>query len=162
MKKLATGIIACGLAASMALSASAAADQFIFDAHRQLIYNIEVGTTVGEVTDIMFERGYPIWDIEGNGLLVSDNQVVHTGFTGSVTKIGVTYLSVAGDVDKDGDVDTDDVTQVSKCLAYKNTGGDAHDFFEEDCVYQAADANMDGNIDISDVMAISRIIAQHS
>lgn len=162
MKKIVSTVLAVGLMAATVISVSAAnTSQIIHDPFGQL-YNIEVGTTVGEVKAEMENRGLPISNVRGNGVLVSDAQVVHTGFSAGIqSKVSTVTLVVAGDINKDGKVDEDDLDLISQCLTYMSGGGRDIDFFDY-IAFRAADVDMDGSISIADTMEVIKIMNRHS
>lgn len=70
---------------------------------------------------------------------------------GSVLTADAAALPMYGDVNADGEINIDDVTEISKYLA------DITDFSDEQCIL--ADYNGDGDIDIDDAIDIQKTIA---
>ena len=67
-------------------------------------------------------------------------------------------VSVRGDVDGDGNLDNDDITEITTHLANLNAGKNYLTLEH----FEAADVNRDGTVNIADVMSLARLIQQYS
>lgn len=67
-------------------------------------------------------------------------------------------VAVRGDVDGDGNLDNDDITEITTHLANLNAGKNYLTLEH----FEAADVNRDGTVNIADVMSLARLIQQYS
>lgn len=179
-KKLLVSGTAAVLSASMLFNAYAATsdsalsvkDMYLNGVKNKILCNVEPYSTYIQVkgqmkTDVPDYSVSGAYRIMGNGVRESlpNTAVLRTGdllYTVYTQPEGsamwTVVVSVRGDVDGDGNLDNDDITEITTHLANLNAGKNYLTLEH----FEAADVNRDGTVNIADVMSLARLIQQYS